>query len=465
MVIARLLLCIIFVQLCSALIRTGESRTEHAEALWTSTSALSREADRSAGVALRTVPKIIHQTWKNGKLPPAFQNWSKSWQECLPGWEYRLHTDEDNRNFIKKHFPEFLHTYDSYDLNIKRVDAVRYAYLAVDGGLYVDLDIECLQNPYSLFSHDPNGLWGTTDLTLACESDMRHSCATDGQVSNAFMFAGTEAGKEFFRRVMKRLPKESRNHHVLWATGPQFLTDSYKELLKANMQPSTVGFERVQDFHTKPWSIKRLAKSPVTVTMVDNSLVFDISWDDTQGRLACMNRTKCKERSPHAISVSHWAASWQPQLSTLEVEGKAHTVQHPLEDCFTQCGGGGYCDWCGRGNACCRYQFVYIQEDPKECERAIHFSMPKNHVCVALEKEEGFVYKARPKKLGFLQSATLQTHEMCSCLDDGLFQAKELSQACHTSLNQRLGDELRDSGGALRDGMRKLQELHERLGC
>ena len=46
-----------------------------------------------------------------------------------PSWEYKLWTDEDNRNLIKDHYPWFLKTYDEYDVNIKRVDAVRYFYL------------------------------------------------------------------------------------------------------------------------------------------------------------------------------------------------------------------------------------------------------------------------------------------------------------------------------------------------
>ena len=36
--------------------------------------------------------------------------------------------------------------YDNYDVNIKRVDAVRYFYLYHFGGLYVDLDFECIKN-------------------------------------------------------------------------------------------------------------------------------------------------------------------------------------------------------------------------------------------------------------------------------------------------------------------------------
>lgn len=408
-----------------------------------------------SGQSVRPIPKIIHQTWKNDKLPGAFQNWSKSWQECLPGWEYRLHTDEDNRNFIKEHFPEFLSTYDGYGKNIQRVDAVRYAYLAIDGGLYVDMDIECLKDPNVLFSKDENGLWGNTDLTLACEDDMIHSCLAEGQVSNAFMFAGSQAGKDFFKGVIQKLPSYKNSTTVLYSTGPEFLTEAYRELLVTNLKSSAEGYERVRDFHTRPYSIKRLSRAPTTVTMVDDSLVFGIAWDDSTTKEKCMNRTWCKERSPHAMSVSHWSNSWQPLLSTLEVPAKAHEVQHEKEDCYLPCNGGGHCDWCGAGNACCRYDF---KPDPKECLRALHFSMPYQHVCVKLDEE-------KPKKAGFLQSAKFDRHEMCSCLANSLYSDKEPSKACLAALKPHLGNEVLERGKTFRPGMWQLQDVYERNGC
>mmetsp|Transcript_52484 Transcript_52484/g.94317 ORF Transcript_52484/g.94317 Transcript_52484/m.94317 type:complete len:515 (-) Transcript_52484:125-1669(-) len=475
-----------------------------------------------ASSGLQYVPKIIHQTWKDKQLPPAFENWSKSWQECLPDWEFRLYTDEDNRNYIKQNFPEFLETYDNYDANIKRVDAVRYAYLAVDGGLYVDLDIECLRDPYSLFPDSENGVWGDTDVTLACESSMKESCVTEGQVSNAFMFAGTQAGKDFFRRVVNRLP-ETQHDLTLWATGPGFLTRQYRDLLTKDMQPNAQGTLKVQDFHTKPYNIKRLSKAPTTVTMVDDSLVFDIGWDDAETKERCMNKTWCKERSPHAMSVSHWSASWLPLISTLESdkeESKGHEIAHSHEDCYDSCNGGGFCDWCGHGNACCRYNHL---QDPHECNRAIHFAAPGKHVCVALKEEEpeaiqhpdvdcfaeckagglcdwcgrgnaccrqgwqedaaeckravsffqpyGHVcvslHQEQPRpQVSFLSHpAIMHKSDMCSCLADSLWLAGTPTRACQTWMKQRLGHEMQALGGDFRSGMWRLEELYEKSGC
>ncbi|CAE7383406.1 LIP [Symbiodinium pilosum] len=64
------------------------------------------------------------------------------------------------------------------------------------------------------------------------------------------------------------------------------------------------------------------------------------------------------------------------------------TVQHPVphspvlhsgEDCWLYCGkAGGFCDWCGAGNACCRNGY---ENDPLECHGALANS--SHHVCTA----------------------------------------------------------------------------------
>lgn len=60
------------------------------------------------------IPKIIHQTWRDKRIPAAFRPYVDSWRKCHPDWEYRLWTDRDNRRFIKEHYRWFLEQYDAY---------------------------------------------------------------------------------------------------------------------------------------------------------------------------------------------------------------------------------------------------------------------------------------------------------------------------------------------------------------
>ncbi len=97
------------------------------------------------------IPRIIHQTWKDNHLPTDYKQYRQTILDLHPDWEHRLWTDADNRNLIMKTFPWFLKTYDNYKHTIERVDAVRYFILLHYGGVYIDLDMECLKPVDDLF--------------------------------------------------------------------------------------------------------------------------------------------------------------------------------------------------------------------------------------------------------------------------------------------------------------------------
>ncbi|KAK9357144.1 hypothetical protein V1504DRAFT_494617 [Lipomyces starkeyi] len=78
------------------------------------------------------VPKLIHQSWSTH-------------------WQWVLWTDEDNLNLVKKYFPWFLEYYQKLPGEIYRADLVRNMYMYLYGGMYADLDIECLRPANELF--------------------------------------------------------------------------------------------------------------------------------------------------------------------------------------------------------------------------------------------------------------------------------------------------------------------------
>jgi FkbM family methyltransferase len=98
-------------------------------------------------VSLR-IPTIIHQSWKSAAIPHDVYPlaWQDSWRELHPGWEYRFWTDNDNRELVRCHYPQFLQFYESLDMGIKRADFCRFLYLHRFGGLYVDLDFAALRD-------------------------------------------------------------------------------------------------------------------------------------------------------------------------------------------------------------------------------------------------------------------------------------------------------------------------------
>ena len=48
------------------------------------------------------ITRILHQSWKSRELPAHFKHWQGSWRANHPGWEYRLWTDQDNRDLVAR---------------------------------------------------------------------------------------------------------------------------------------------------------------------------------------------------------------------------------------------------------------------------------------------------------------------------------------------------------------------------
>lgn len=92
------------------------------------------------------IPHIIHQTWKNERIPQRFQFFADSWRRFHPDWEWRLWTDRDNLRFVKEVYPMLLDRYLSYPYNIQRVDLVRYLIIRTYGGVYADMDLQCFRH-------------------------------------------------------------------------------------------------------------------------------------------------------------------------------------------------------------------------------------------------------------------------------------------------------------------------------
>jgi len=241
--------------------------------------------------------KIIHQTWKTNQLPGMFKNWSESWKACLPDWEYRLHTDEDNRALIAEHFPDVLATYDAYgnesgDLAIRRVDAAKYAYLAIEGGLYVDLDMECLRDPTPLFKKMEDGV--SHFLVREDDTKGKNEYFT---ISNSIM--GTDGPSKFFARLVGSLPAGSLATEASMASGTYFLTEKAYE-------PAGLYLDDWNENETE--NIVRKGKAGVLLGHEKQFL--GPGYYDLLHKKKCLKREKCLELYPNAYSVSHWTDVW-----------------------------------------------------------------------------------------------------------------------------------------------------------
>jgi inositol phosphorylceramide mannosyltransferase catalytic subunit len=230
------------------------------------------------------IPRIIHQTWKDDAIPPAMRPLSESWRRKHPGWEYRLWTDGDNRAFIRTCFPGFLRRYDSYLYPIQRVDAVRYFLLYAFGGLYVDLDFECL-SAFDELLENSECLFG---LEPAEHCTIHHR---DIIIGNALMAAAPK--HPFLEAIIREVIDyqafhEDRNTAVLETTGPLMLTRVYSRC------------------------------RPAGVTLLPSRCLYPFSLDDlartARDGWSDVDRLKLRE----ALAVHYFSGTWWRPVTNLQ---------------------------------------------------------------------------------------------------------------------------------------------------
>jgi mannosyltransferase OCH1-like enzyme len=145
----------------------------------------------------------------------------------LPGWEYHLWTDDMNREFVKTHYSDFLGKYDAYPNKIQRADAIRYLLLQTYGGLYVDLDFECIDSEFIMLLEDADFVAGKEPYVHSARYGMEYI------ICNALM--GSVPNHPFLKHIIQRMMTHPRGWDVrhggdiLSSTGPFLLTDAYKE--------------------------------------------------------------------------------------------------------------------------------------------------------------------------------------------------------------------------------------------
>jgi mannosyltransferase OCH1-like enzyme len=165
------------------------------------------------------IPKIIHQT-----APADKSKWHALWAPCQESWKtkfpdytYMFWSDEDLENLIKTKYPWFYDTYKNYDKNIKRIDAARYFILYEHGGIYADMDFECVNN----FAH----LIPQHKVSIA-ESPYKDD-GRDETHQNALMISPPK--HPFWEKVFKLLDDHKNKTDVLYATGPQIIVQAIRE--------------------------------------------------------------------------------------------------------------------------------------------------------------------------------------------------------------------------------------------
>ncbi|CAL8462282.1 g1813 [Coccomyxa elongata] len=236
-------------------------------------------------------------------------------RDMHPTWEYRLWTDEANRELVRDHYPWLLETYDSFPENIMRADTARVLYLHKYGGLYADLDFEVLQPFDKLLDKDTLVLAAMTD-----DSSFNH------RIPNAWMASVPE--HPFWQFCIRHIiaaatpcawqPKkkwfgleEKRKWDwVEEVTGPPMLLkaiESYNATALGPLKVLPPGIIYPIDWRltSRDWkkSGSVLAKGVVPTKRPGQHEVCD-------PRQSGFSELACKAKFPDAYAITYWMHSW-----------------------------------------------------------------------------------------------------------------------------------------------------------
>ncbi len=197
-------------------------------------SIAENEVQTNSSIEFRAeLPKIIHQQWKDERIPQKFVKWRTKWLKLYPEPEYEhmLWTDKTGRELIEKHYPWFLSTYDGYEHNINRADAARYFILDRYGGIYADLDYEPMINFYDYLPQNQVGL-------------IESPYYWNEKTQNSLM--SSPKADPFWKDLFVVLLKNAKLDDILVMTGPSLVDDA----IKASPQPTYV--LPCENFHRVP---------------------------------------------------------------------------------------------------------------------------------------------------------------------------------------------------------------------
>jgi inositol phosphorylceramide mannosyltransferase catalytic subunit len=258
----------------------------------------------------RECPKIIFQTWKSRKdVPDNYRYWRSTFVSKNPDHLVILWDDADNRKFIADYYPWFLDVYDKYPAEIFRADAVRYFFMYHYGGLYADMDTECL----APVAHTTAG--GDVILCrMGANPKFQHS------VPNAVM--ASRPGQIFWLYVIQlmmeasTIPVGSTRHGPEAMTGPILLKRAFDGFSGLD---TTDAWAAVRAIRRKLKPEQQRMMSHGSINLLPPRAWYPLDWTNPMHKLLRSQLISKRQLLPHDVArslfprsavVTYWSHSW-----------------------------------------------------------------------------------------------------------------------------------------------------------
>jgi hypothetical protein len=110
------------------------------------------------------IPRKIFQSWKTHTIPQDLQKNVSALRTMNPDYSYYLFDDNDCRQYLLENFGQnYANAFDAIKPGAFKCDFWRYAILYLEGGIYMDLDMELLE-PFDTFIDDSKDFISIVDI-------------------------------------------------------------------------------------------------------------------------------------------------------------------------------------------------------------------------------------------------------------------------------------------------------------
>lgn len=167
------------------------------------------------------IPKCIYQTWKSRKLPLDMHRAVIKTIELNPDYDYYFFGDEDCRSYLSKNYPEdYLEAFDDLVPGAFKADFWRYAVIYKEGGVYIDVDFDCVKPLDEIIQEDDS---------LILVKDHGIDCCT--AIFQAFIASVPNNGviKETLELCFSNLQKKIKGKNALDITGPGMMGKAFNK--------------------------------------------------------------------------------------------------------------------------------------------------------------------------------------------------------------------------------------------
>lgn len=189
------------------------------------------------------IPKKIHQiyfNWQDKELHEIklFSKSIETAKQINSDFEHKLWTEDECSDLVQNHYPQYDDFYHNLRYEIQKVDFIRFCILHHEGGIYMDLDMHCINN-FSPLLHNKIILHSIRHIKPKHNEKVINDFMASMKGYKFWELTMRECLRNYREKASKEIYDVWKGRFVLQTTGPKFLSRCIKKYMP-NYEPKHI---------------------------------------------------------------------------------------------------------------------------------------------------------------------------------------------------------------------------------